>query len=119
MSYKKKASPAMAQAVQRISGVKSIAADLDLGNGLTVVDYQTAIDDVVTVLNTYNTHLSLADELKNNLGSKEKILRDFSERMLTGVAAKYGKDSNQYQMAGGTKKSHIKRYVKKKVTEQV
>ncbi len=117
MSYRKKASPAMAQAVQRISGLKSIAADLDLGNGLTVVDYQTAIDEVETVLSTYNTHLSLADEIKNNLGTKEKVLRDISERMLIGVAAKYGKDSNQYQMAGGTKKSHIRRHFKKKVAE--
>lgn len=115
MSYKKKASPAMAQAVQRISGVKSIALDLDLGNGLTVVDYQTAIDVVKTVLDTYNTHLSLADELKNNLAEKEKVLNEFSVRMLTGVAAKYGKDSNEYQMAGGTKRSHIRRAVKKKV----
>ena len=118
MSYKKKGSPAMAQAVQRISGVKSISADLDLGNGLTVADYQTAIDDVETVLNTYNTHLSLADELKNNLATKEKTLRDFSERMLTGVASKYGKDSNQYQMAGGTRKSAYKRTTKRKTAVQ-
>jgi hypothetical protein len=115
MSYKKKASPAMAQAVQRISGVKSIAADLDLGNGLTVADYQTAIDEVKAVLDTYNTHLSLADELKNNLADKEKLVTEFSVRMLAGVAAKFGKDSNEYQMAGGTKKSHIRRTVKKKV----
>lgn len=104
----------MSQAVQRISGVKSIAADLDLGNGLTVAEYQTAIEEVETVLNTYNTHLSLADELKNNLESKEKELRNFSERMLTGVAAKYGKDSNQYQMAGGTRRSAYKRTVRRK-----
>jgi hypothetical protein len=115
MSYKKKSSLGMAQAVQRISGVKSIATDLDLGNGLTVADYQTAIDEVKTVLDTYNTHLSLADELKNNLAEKEKRLNEFSVRILAGVASKYGKDSNEYQMAGGTKKSHIRRTVKKKV----
>lgn len=108
----------MAQAVQRISGVKSIAADLDLGNGLTVTEYQTAIDEVEAVLATYNTHLSLADELKNNLESKEKVLRNFSERILTGVAAKYGKDSNQYQMAGGTRKSAYKRTAKRKPAVQ-
>jgi hypothetical protein len=110
MSFrKKKASVTLEQAAQRVSAVKSIAADLDLGNGLTVLDYQAAIDSVATVLDSYNTHLSLADELKNNLAEKEKVLRNFSERMLTGVAARYGKDSNQYQMAGGTKKSHIRR----------
>jgi hypothetical protein len=29
--------------------------------------------------------------------------------MLTGVAAKFGKDSEQYQKAGGTKKSERRR----------
>jgi len=115
VSFRKKASHAMAQAVKRISGVKSIATDLDLGNGLTVVDYQTAIDDVLAVVDAYNTHLSLADELKNNIAEKENRLKEFSVRMLTGIAAKYGKDSNEYQMAGGTKKSHIRRAAKQKV----
>ncbi|BAZ67792.1 hypothetical protein NIES4106_25490 [Fischerella sp. NIES-4106] len=30
---------------------------------------------------------------------------DISERMLTGVACKYGKDSSEYEMAGGVRKS--------------
>ena len=107
----------MAMAVQRISGVKSIDTDLDLGNGLTVTAYQNAIDEVEAVLSTYNTHLSLADELKNNLESKEKLLREFSERMLTGIAAKFGRDSNQYQMAGGTRKSAYKRTIRRKPQE--
>lgn len=34
--------------------------------------------------------------------------------MLAGVASKYGKDSNEYEMAGGTRKSEIKRPAKKK-----
>jgi hypothetical protein len=114
MAYQKRQSRLINQAMQRISGLKSIATDLDLGNGLTVVDYQTAIDEVEGVMSSYNTHLSLADELKSNLAVKEKTLRDFSERMLIGVAAKFGKDSNQYLMAGGTKKSQRKRVVFKK-----
>jgi hypothetical protein len=45
----------------------------------------------------------------SSLKEKEKLLRAFSERMLTGVAAKFGKDSEQYQKAGGTKKSERRR----------
>ena len=45
----------------------------------------------------------------SSLKEKEKLLRAFSERMLTGVAAKFGKDSEQYQKAGGTKKSDRKK----------
>ena len=39
--------------------------------------------------------------------------------MLTGVAAKFGKDSEQYQKAGGTKKSERRRPKRKiaKVTD--
>jgi hypothetical protein len=85
--------------------VRSIAADLDLGNGLTVESYQNAITNVETLVNTFNTQISLLGELRNRINEKETVLKDFSERMLIGVGAKYGKDSNQYQMAGGTKKS--------------
>jgi hypothetical protein len=45
----------------------------------------------------------------SSLKEKEKLLRAFSERMLTGVAAKFCKDSEQYQKAGGTKKSERRR----------
>ncbi len=36
-------------------------------------------------------------------------MSDTSERMLAGVAAKYGRDSTEYEMAGGTKKSERRR----------
>ena len=95
----------LASAITRISGVKSIAADLDLGNGLNVASYQTAITELEELIDTHVTQVAQLGELKNRILEKEKVLRDFSERMLIGVGAKYGKDSNQYQMAGGTKKS--------------
>jgi len=50
----------------------------------------------------------------SSLKEKEKLLRAFSERMLTGVAAKFGKDSEQSQKAGGTKKSERRRPKRKK-----
>jgi len=37
----------------------------------------------------------------------EKELRDMSSQMLSGVKVKYGRDSNQYEMAGGTRLSDI------------
>ena len=49
----------------------------------------------------------------SSLKEKEKLLRAFTERMLTGVAAKFGKDSEQYQKAGGTKKSDRKKHKRK------
>ena len=55
----------------------------------------------------------MADSLRSSLKEKEKLLRAFSERMLTGVAAKFGKDSEQYQKAGGNKKSDRKKHKRK------
>lgn len=39
-----------------------------------------------------------------------------SERMLAGVAARYGKDSSQYEQAGGVRKSERKRPTRKTKT---
>ena len=96
-------------ATSRLAGVKAIAQDLDLGNGLTLESYQTAITEVDTLINSYNTQLSSLGEVRNRIREKEKALNDLNERMLIGVGAKYGKDSNQYQMAGGTRKSMRKK----------
>lgn len=102
---KRTQSKTLTSAITRIAGVRSIAAELDLGNGLNVETYQTAITDMETLVDTYITQTASLGELRNRIREKETVLKDFNERMLIGVGAKYGKDSNQYQMAGGTKKS--------------
>jgi uncharacterized protein YukE len=109
MAFKKKSSMDFEHAIKRIASVKAIDPTLDLGNGLTVESYQQSIDQVSKAMEAYNTQLSLADSLRSSIKEKEKLLRAFSERMLTGVAAKFGKDSEQYQKAGGTKTSERKK----------
>jgi hypothetical protein len=39
-----------------------------------------------------------------------KELRDLSSQMLAGVKVKFGRDSNEYEMAGGTRLSDINRH---------
>ena len=109
MAYLKKSSKDFENAIKRMASLKSIDPALDLGNGLSVETYQHSIGQVSNVMEAYNTQLSLADSLSSSLKEKEKLLRSFTERMLTGVAAKFGKDSEQYQKAGGTKKSERKK----------
>ena len=104
MARPKKINSHYDEAIARCSALKSIN-NLDLGNGLTVAIYETAILDLRDKLNDYNTHLSLVDEKRNSVNESEKTLRDLSERMLSGVASKYGKNSEEYEKAGGTKKS--------------
>jgi hypothetical protein len=88
---------------------KSISATLDLGMGLTVTGFETAITDLRSKLDNYNQELALVNEKQAALKTGEKNLADLSERMLAGVAAKYGKNSPEYVQAGGKRKSDIKR----------
>jgi len=60
-------------------------------------------------LEDYNSALSSVDELGNQIKTQEKKLKDLTERMLAAVAARYGKDSDEYEKAGGTRKSERKR----------
>ena len=105
---------AIERARTRLAAVKSIDAALDLGNGITVENYQTEIDALNADLELYNTALSTVDDLYNNCITKISTLRDWNERILAGVATKYGKNSSQYEMAGGVKKSDRKKPVFKK-----
>jgi len=104
MARPKKINSHYDEAIARCSALKSIQ-NLDLGNGLTVAIYDAAILDLRDKLNDYNTHLSIVDEKRYSVIESEKKLRDLSERMLSGVASKYGKQSEEYEKAGGTKKS--------------
>src|SRR5688500_12929292 len=90
-------------------GIKSIETDLDLGNGLQAETFGAKISEVRATLEDYNTTLSTADEKLNVFNAREKELRDMHERVLTAVAAKYGKDSDEYEKAGGKRKSERKR----------
>ena len=114
MARQKRTSSIAEAAGTRASGLESIDANLDLGNGLTLGAFKSAISAVAFQLSAYNTKLSELDGLLNVLEAGEKSLADLSERMLSGVATKFGKNSDQYEKAGGTKKSEIKRGPKKK-----
>lgn len=97
------------KAFKRHAAVQSIDSNYDLGNGLVAKDYQAAITEVKTAMDTYNTALSTVDGYLNVLKEKEKVLRNWNERILTGVASKFGKDSSEYEKAGGVRKSERKK----------
>ncbi|MCI5134081.1 MAG: hypothetical protein D3920_03220 [Candidatus Electrothrix sp. AW2] len=109
MAYQRKSSRVIADAQERSADLRAIDPELDLGNNLTVAAYDTKIAEVQTALDAYNGLLAQADAAGNNFRSLEKELRDLSSRMLSGVKVKYGRDSNEYEMAGGTRLSDRKR----------
>jgi hypothetical protein len=108
MARTKRTSKVLEQAQRRAASLASIDQVLDLGNGLTAAAYNTAITTAQTLLTEYNQALSTVDDRLNALVAAEKRLQDLSERMLAGVAARYGKDSSQYEQAGGVRKSERK-----------
>lgn len=109
MSRRKRSSAILNKAELRIAALKSIDTSLDLGNGLTVQSFSEVIEDTRQQLEAYNTALSTVDQTRNIVAENEKILAELCERMLAGVASKYGKNSDEYQMAGGVRKSDRKR----------
>lgn len=114
MAFKKRSSPLIESAQTRLASLSSIDPALDLGSDLTAAAYKSAIQDTQAKLDAYNALLSQADEAANTLNAAEKELGSLSERMLAGVAVKFGKDSNEYEMAGGVRKSERKRPARKK-----
>jgi hypothetical protein len=119
MSRRKKSVSHYEKAITRLASLHSIDPKLDLGNGLSNLVYESAIKELRAKLDDYNTTLSLVDEKQNQVEAAEKELLELSERMLIGIAAKYGKNSNEYEKAGGTKKSERRRRIKKADQQKV
>ncbi len=113
MSRLKKSSEKISLARKRLSGLHSIDPNLDLGNGLTLDAYRMEVEETEGMLSQYNELLAQVDVLQNQFLEKEKKLNDMSQRVFNGVASKYGKDSNEYEAAGGKKVSERKHPVKK------
>lgn len=115
MSRKKRSSRALEKATVRFDGIKSVNPKLDAGGGFTAPGYEKAIVQLRADISAYNTVLSTVDALQNRIADSEKEVSEYSERMLLGVAARYGKDSNEYEMAGGVRKRDRKRPVRQAV----
>lgn len=109
MARRKKSSATLEKSERRAAGLKSIDGKLDLGNDLSLDNFSTLIDKMRSQLEDYNSALSTIDKLYNGVLETERELADLSEHMLLGVASKYGKSSNEYEMAGGVRKSDRRR----------
>ena len=107
MAYKRRMSQVLIDAQERSTNLKTIDPNFNLSEGLSVVNLDGLIERTQASLEAYNTLLAQADAAGNNLINDEKETRELSARLLAGVGAYYGKDSNEYEMAGGTRSSEI------------
>lgn len=93
----------------RLDGSKAINPMLDLGNGLTITAFETVVGEHHDTINMQNTKSSELDELGNKNKRTAQAVKVFSERWLKAVGIKFGFDSDEYEMAGGTRKSERKK----------
>ncbi|HRQ41511.1 MAG TPA: hypothetical protein PLD25_26625 [Chloroflexota bacterium] len=107
MAYKRRTSKSIEQAQVRAANLEAIGSSLDLGNGLTLAAFREEIQTTQGLLDAYNTKLAEADAALNALTAQEKQLKTLNGRMLAAVGAIYGKDSSEYEQAGGTRTSEI------------
>ncbi|MEH2071830.1 MAG: hypothetical protein V7K47_27390 [Nostoc sp.] len=119
MSRPKRGSKVLDKAQRRIAALKSISPTLDLGNGITIDTFAAAIKKTQEKLEAHNSTLSTVDLTQGAFELAEKSLMELTEHVLVSVAAKYGKNSDEYKMAGGVRRSERKRPVRKPKQEVV
>jgi len=111
MTRRKRNSATLEQSERRIESLRSISETLDLGGGLTLTAYNNVISDLRAKLAAYNTALSTIDKLTDDVKEAELATREIAEKMLLGVGSRYGKSSQEYAMAGGSRRKSNRRPV--------
>lgn len=89
----------------RILKLKAIDPLMDFGSDRNVDVLEQQIEQLHAKLNDYNTALAKIDIAKLEIDAMERRMGDLLDQLLNGVCAKYGNDSREYEMAGGTRKS--------------
>lgn len=105
MPRQKRTSRVLEKAEIRISGLKAVDPTMDFGDSRSLIEMGSQMRRLRDQLESYNRALAEVDSSKKEIDELEKSLADLSDRMLIGVAFKYGKDSREYEKAGGMRKS--------------
>ncbi|MCC5620593.1 hypothetical protein [Nostoc sp. CHAB 5715] len=105
MPRQKRTYRVLEKAELRMAGLKAIDPSMDFGDARNLQSITQVIQQYRSKIDAYNTTLAVIDSYKSEMKELETTLSDLTEKMLLGVAFKYGKDSHEYQMAGGVRKS--------------
>ena len=105
MTRKKRTSRMLEKVELRAAGLKAVDPTLDFGDVRSMTNLTTQIEQLRTKIDAYNTALAIVDSSKTEIEALEKNLGELADQMLIGIAFKYGKNSREYEMAGGVRKS--------------
>ncbi|MER3433301.1 MAG: hypothetical protein C4288_07700 [Leptolyngbya sp. ERB_1_1] len=89
----------------RILRLKAIDPYMSFGENRNLSTLTAQIEQLQTKLNEYNSTIASLDDAKQKIDQMERNMGDLLDQLLNGVSAKYGNDSREYEMAGGTRKS--------------
>jgi hypothetical protein len=116
MSSRKRSSRVLEKAQRRLTGVQSIDEKLALGKDLSILHYSKHIAALRDKLNTYNKAISDLNALRCEIDDAERFLSQYSEQILMGVGGAFGKNSYEYEKAGGVRTSDRKRPTRRVAT---
>src|SRR5580765_6768687 len=113
MARKHRTSAVLETALQRLTGLKTINPAPDFGGDLCVAGGQAVITACAGELNSYNQNTAALDEQQILVDTKEDAAGDWSKRILSAGAARFGTDSPEYEALGGTRQSERKQRARK------
>lgn len=105
MSGQQRVSRVLEKAQLRSARLKAINPKMDFGDACDLENMTQQIEKLRGKLETYNSAIAVVESTRAEIDEMEKSLGTLCERMLLGVGCRYGKDSSEYMMAGGTRKS--------------
>jgi hypothetical protein len=105
MARKKRSSRILEKAEFRVAGLKAIDPKLKFDDTCNLQNLTQLIDQFHNMLDDYNAAIAMIDSSKKKLDEMEKTLSQVSDKMLVGVGFKYGKNSSEYELAGGVRDS--------------
>ena len=105
MARQKRTSTILEKAERRAAGLKALGVDLDFGNSRSLTSFLAAIEQMRKQQEQYNQLLASIDATYVEMLEFEKALADLSDHMLLGVASRFGRNSSEYEAAGGVRKS--------------
>ncbi|MCC5600968.1 hypothetical protein [Nostoc favosum] len=105
MPRQKRTSRIIEKAEFRAAGLKAIDSSMDFGDNCDLQNLTQSIEQLRTMIDSYNAALAVIDSSKTKIDEMEKSLSNLSDKLVRGVAFKYGRNSSEYEIAGGVRES--------------
>ncbi|MER3436096.1 MAG: hypothetical protein C4288_22695 [Leptolyngbya sp. ERB_1_1] len=98
MTQQKK-SATIARAQLDLANLQAIDPNLDLGDGLSIEALDQLIQETQDAIAQFNIAAATIANNRRVIREKESAITDLSQRLRLAVGARYGKNSNEYQLA--------------------